>query len=456
MIKIILASFLFFFYFSSSIYGNVVAPKSAEAVHTLTAKLDTENKAHQKYIDIINEVFSENMENFVFSITTSNGFTCSINKLDVIFDNKVTGMQKVFSDENVQYIKEASLEFKNNLLEYMKGVMPSENDFSNVRKEFQKVCVKYFSELRRKFFQIYRDPNNKNQNEDNVDNHMNIEEISQEFFSGFNPFGTMKIRKEQNPDLSQKDSLILNENNNDSLTSADQKNNNMVPMENRSFSYSQQSSHVVSFDGHDEHVEQQEQHSGDNTQEDKDQLMDLPFNKDKVFSTFLKNVTLLIEGNCTEAQQQAQEQAQEQTQEQTQEQEEEQNEKEIESDKQVQKDGEQKENDVQKKQKANAFTIQFSSSLSRKHISTTCNASSGNVFLRKGNKPFEHFNSPNFENMMKGVFGIIQNPFENGQPTFPFFKNINSISGIGNVDIPKNFMNDFLNNGNDQNTPISS
>ncbi|SOV78143.1 parasitophorous vacuolar protein 1 [Plasmodium sp. gorilla clade G3] len=439
MIKIILASFLFFFYFSSSIYGDVVAPKSVEAVHTLTAKLDTENKAHQKYIDIINEVFSENMENFVFSITTSNGYTCSINKLDVIFDNKVSGMQKVFSDENVQYIKEASQEFKNNLLEYMKSVMPSEHEFSNFRRDFQKVCVKYFSELRRKFFQIYRDPNNKNQTENNIndDHHMNIEEISEQFFSDFSPFGGLKIRKEQNPDLSQKDSLTLNENNNDLVTSLDEKNNG-VPMENRSFSYSQQSSHVVSFDGHNEHVEQQEQHFEDNSQKDKEQLTDLPFNKDKVFSTFLKNVTLLIEGTCTEAQQQQS------------------TEKRTESDKQVQQGEEQKEKDVQTKQKENAFTIQFSSSLSRKHISTTCNASSGNVFLRKGNKPFEHFNNPNFENMMKGVLGIMQNPFQNEQTPFPFFKNFNSISGIGNIDMPRNFMNDFFNNGNDQNTPISN
>ncbi|SPJ11021.1 parasitophorous vacuolar protein 1, putative [Plasmodium sp. DRC-Itaito] len=413
MIKIILSSFLFFFYFSSSIYGDVVAPKGSEAVHTLTAKLDTENAAHQKYIDIINEVFSENMENFVFSITTNNGFTCSINKLDVVFDNKVTGMQKVFSDENVQYIKEASQEFKNNLLEYMKSVMPSEHDFSNVRRDFQKVCVKYFSELRRKMFQIYRDPNNKNQGENNVDDdhNMNIEEISEQFFSDFNPFGVMKIKKEQNPDLSQKDSLLLNENTNDSVTSLDEKNN-LVPMENQSFSYSQQSSHVVSFDGHNEHSEQQEHNSGNNGEEDKDLLDELPFNKDKVFSTFLKNVTLLIEGNCTEAQQQQSEEKNENDDKQ-----------------QVQQDEGKNENDKQKKQKANAFTIQFSSSLSRKHISTTCNASSGNVFLRKGNKPFEHFNSnTNLENMMKGVFGFIQNPFENEQPTFPFFKNLNTLS----------------------------
>ncbi|SOV15796.1 parasitophorous vacuolar protein 1 [Plasmodium sp. gorilla clade G2] len=425
MIKKVLCIFLILFYLSSSIYGDVVAPKSSEAVHTLTAKLDTENVGHQKYVDIINEVFSENMDNFIFSITTSNGFTCSINKFDVIFDNKVSGMQKVFSDENVQFIKEASLEFKNNLLEYMKKVMPSEHEFSNFRRDFQKVCVKYFSELRRKFFQIYRDTNNKNQNENNFndDHHMNIEEMSEQFFSDFNPFGSMKIKKEQNPDLSQKDSIILNE------------NNNIVPMENQSFSYSQQTSHILSFDGQNENIEQQEQHFGDNIQQDKDQLNDLPFNKDKVYSTFLKNVTLLIEGNCTEAQ------------------------KEEEQKKEEQKKEEQKveENmDAQKKQKANAFTIQFSSSLSRKHISTTCNASAGNVFLRKGNKPFEHFNNPNLENMMKGVLGFMQNPFENDQNDLPFFKNFNSISGIGNIDIPRNFMNDFFNNTNAQNTPISN
>ncbi|KYN98929.1 parasitophorous vacuolar protein 1 [Plasmodium gaboni] len=428
MIKKVLCIFLIFFYLSSSIYGDVVAPKGSEVVHTLTAKLDKENGSHQKYVDIINDVFSENMDNFIFSITTSNGLTCSINKFDVIFDNKVSGMQKVFSDENIQFIKEASQEFKNNLLEYMKKVMPSEHEFSNFRRDFQKVCVKYFSELRRKFFQIYRDTNNKNQieNDFNDDHHMNIEEISEQFFSDFNPFGAMKIKKEQNPDLSQKDSVVLNE------------NNNNVSMENQSFSYSQQSSHVVSFDGQNEHIEQQqqEQQLGDNMQEDKDQLNDLPFNKDKVYSTFLKNVTLLIEGNCTESQQQQQKGEQ-------------------------QKEEEQKEEQGQKgdkpiQQKANAFTIQFSSSLSRKHISTTCNASSGNVFLRKGNKPFEHLNNPNLENMMKGVLGFMQNPFENDQNDLPFFKNFNSISGIGNINMPRNFMNDFFNNTNGQNTPISN
>ncbi|SBT71389.1 parasitophorous vacuolar protein 1, putative [Plasmodium malariae] len=252
------------------------------AIESITGKLKTANDAHNKYLNIINEVLSKKEENFAFSVSTS-GYKCTFNKFDIIVDNSSKAVNSLFVEDNEALIKDAINEYKLRLMLELDHLKPPHINLKNLKKDFQGICLKYFTDLRMKFFHIYRNDgvtgNNNNISDEGSNNENQLPSNYESSISDSDG------SSDENRDLSE--------------VTEDGKNENKNPQITSSYSFSSHSSHKVVQNGKEILNENDESNV---SSDDEDHASLGPMTKEKALEIFLKNTAFEIEGYCTEEQ----------------------------------------------------------------------------------------------------------------------------------------------------------
>ncbi|GAB66568.1 hypothetical protein PCYB_093530 [Plasmodium cynomolgi strain B] len=239
-----------------------------EEINNITGKLQVQNSEHEKFLNIINEIFTKKDESCKFSFS-NNGFRCAFSKFDVNFNNGSKAMNALFTSENEQIIKDAAEEYKVKLMLELHNLRPPKTNLKNFKKDFQGICMKFFSELRRKIFHLYRNDESGQDGEDQGRGEItNVDQLTERLESTYDSDSTedgSTAGKDGNQDLSE-------------LIEEDHEHNPDAPkMQQSSYSFSSHTSKKIMFDGNNV-IEENENfiNDGSNCTEE-DQKAEKPF-----------------------------------------------------------------------------------------------------------------------------------------------------------------------------------
>ncbi|KJP90186.1 hypothetical protein AK88_00034 [Plasmodium fragile] len=353
-----------------------------EEINNITAKLQVQNSEHEKFLNMINEIFSNTDEGCKLSFSNS-GFRCALNKFDVTFNNESKGINALFTSEHEQIIKEAAEDYKVRLMLELQNLSPPNTSLQNFKKEYQGICMKFFSSLRRQFFHLYRSDGPGQDGADQSHGDItNADQLTEKLESTYDSASTedgSSAGKVANQDLSE----LMDED--------DEHNPDAPTVHQSSYSYSSHTSKKIMFDGNNV-IEENETSVNDGSDDQTDDLQQGPMTKEKALSIFLKNTSFTIEGHCTE-----------------------------------------------EEQKENPFSVFFNSQLSRNHFSTACNAN-GKNFLRKagGNSPLpmEPLNPEDLNKMMADMLKFFESQNDGNGMMLPFLNNMNFNDVLENLGLP--------------------
>ncbi|ANQ08399.1 Uncharacterized protein PCOAH_00026290 [Plasmodium coatneyi] len=367
-----------------------------EEIKNITAKLQVQNNDHEKFLTVINDIFTKKDDSCKFSFS-NNGFKCAFSKFDVNFNNGSKEVNALFTNDNEQIIKDAAEEYKVRLMLELHNLRPPTTNLKNFKKDFQGICMKYFSELRRKFFHLYR---NDQSGQDGADSEhgdiTNVDQLTERLESTYDSASTEDgsiSGKDGNQDLSE-------------LVDDDDEHNPDAPNVQTSYSFSSHTSKKIMFDGNNV-IEENESSINDGSDDQNEELQQGPMTKEKAFAIFLKNTSFSIEGNITEEDQ----------------------------------------------TKEKPFTVFFNSQLSRNHMSTVCNANGKNN-LRGGDGtnnplPMQPLNSDDLNKMMTDMLKFFESQSDGNGMMLPFLSNMNFTDALTSLGFPagldiESMFNDFL------------
>lgn len=367
-----------------------------EEINTITGKLQVQNSEHEKILSIINEIFTKKEESCKFSFS-NNGFRCAFSRFDVNFNNSSKAVNALFTSENEQVIKDAAEEYKVRLMLELHNLRPPNTNLNNFKKNFQGICMKFFSELRRKFFHLYRNDESGQDGEGSSRGEITSgDQLTERMESSYDSASTedgSNAGKDGSQDLSE-------------LMEEDDEHNPDAPnMQQSSYSFSSHTSKKIMFDGNNV-IEENESSVNDGGDDQSEDLQQGPMTKEKAVSIMLKNTSFTIEGKCTE--------------------------------------------EDEKKEKP--FSVFFNSQLSRNHFSTVCN-SNGKNFLRKadGGSPFpvEPLNPDDLNRMMADMLKFFESQSDGNRMLLPFLGKMNFMDALGSLGLPpgldlESMFNDFL------------
>lgn len=371
------------------------ANQEPEEIKNITAKLQVQNNEHEKFLSVINEIFTKKDDSCRFSFS-NNGFKCAFSKFDVNFNNGSKEMNALFNNSNEQIIKDAAEEYKVRLMLELHNLRPPTTNLKNFKNDFQGICMKFFSELRRKFFHLYRN-NESNEDGDASENDdiTNVDQLTERMESTYDSASTEDgsiSGKDKKQDLSE-------------VMEDDDENNLDVPRVQSSYSFSSHTSKKIMFDGNNV-IEENESSINDGSDDQNENLEQGPMTKEKALSIFLKNSSFSIEGNITEEDQ----------------------------------------------NKEKPFSVFFNSQLSRNHISTVCNANGKNMLRGSGsNNPFpmEPLNPDDLNKMMNDMVKFFESQNDGNGMMLPFLNRMNFNEALGSLGLPsgldiESMFNDFL------------
>ncbi|CRG96341.1 parasitophorous vacuolar protein 1, putative [Plasmodium gallinaceum] len=347
MIKAVLT--LLFISYSYAV--NVVDSQAKEQIK-FSAKLELENPNHVPFLEIINSEFSK-VKDFSPDLV-KNGYTCSFNKFDIIIHNSSEAINKLFVVGNENYVRWAADEYKLRLMLTLDH-LSSTTSLKNLEYNSQNVTSRYFSDLRRYFFEL----NNENSSDEGEPNDISDEEEVNQVASNYD---SNEESKEVNSDLSEVENK---EESGETLNNSLQK-----------VSYTYQSSQIVSYNN----MNMSNQTEGFS--------IDEPLTKQNALNILILNSTFSVEGECIKGE-------------------------------------EKKENDL---------CIRFRSKLGTNILSTLCE-SSGKNFLRKFNGGNNNIllNNESLNEMMGGMYKLIESIFGNDKMFSPFLKDLNVLSNSGQL-----------------------
>ncbi|GAW81060.1 parasitophorous vacuolar protein 1 [Plasmodium gonderi] len=368
-------------------------------IEFITGKLETPNSDHDKFLQLINGVFTKKDENYKFSFS-NNGFKCALNKFDITFNNKTKAMNTLFTSENEQSIKEAAEEYKVRLMLELDNIRTSRGNLKNFKKDFQGICMNFFHELRRKFFHIYRSDEGSTDGDhlNGKGDIMTSEQLAERFESNYDSSQSGDSEaagthgKDGNQDLSE-------------LIEDDVEDNPDAPNSHQSsYAFSTHTSKKIIFDGNNV-IEENESITNDGDDQNDDKLLQGPMTKEKVLTIMLKYSSFNIEGNCTEEDQ----------------------------------------------TKEKPFTVFFTSQMSRNNFSTVCNTN-GTNYLRKaqgGNFPFpmDPIKPEDLNRMMADMLKFFENQTEGNAMLLPFLSKMNFMDALGSLGLPQGLDFDKMFNG---------
>ncbi|EUD67140.1 hypothetical protein C922_02290 [Plasmodium inui San Antonio 1] len=358
--------------------------ESPEEIKTITGKLQVQNSEHEKILNVINEIFTKNDDNCPFSFSNS-GFRCAFNRFDVNFNNGSKAVNALFTPANEQIIKDAAEDYKVRLMLELHNLNPPHLNLKNFKKDFQAIWLKYFSELRRKFFHLYRSDESGQDGGDKGGSEItSVDQLTERLESTYDSASTedgSSVGKDTNQDLSE-------------LMEEDIENNPDAPkVQGSSYSFSSHTSKKIIFDGNNV-IEENESSINDGGDEQNEDLLQGPMTKEKALSIFLKNTSFTIEGNCTE----------------------------------------------EEEKKENPFTVFFNSQLSRNQFSTVCNANGKNLLrgANGGGNPLsmESINPEDLNKMMADMLKFFESQTDANGMLLPFLSKMNFMDALENLGVP--------------------
>ncbi|SCP04619.1 parasitophorous vacuolar protein 1, putative [Plasmodium ovale] len=366
--------------------GNDPLP---EEIHYITGKLEAKNGTHEKYLYVINEILQKNDDGYTFNFK-NNGYKCALSKFDIIFNNTSKGINSLFTEDNEEVLKEAMDDYKLRLMLDLDKLGPSQLNLKNLKQEFQGTCLKFFGNLRKKFFQVYKNDEIVGVNTDEENNNLNWGNRFDENYdsnSSSNSDASSSSSSQDNKDLSE----VPNDEEDDEEGKGVVENAHNVENNTGSYSFSSHSSQKIIYDGNN--VFEENESSVSNNEKEEEAYG--PMNKNKALEILLKNTTFVIEGFCTE-----------------------------------------------EEPKEKPFIVFFNSTLSRNHIQTACNVNGknnlrGSAFGANPPLPFQPLNPEEMSKMMTDMLKFFENPHDANNMLLPFFGKMNFLEALENLGLPQ-------------------
>ncbi|SBT35922.1 parasitophorous vacuolar protein 1, putative (PV1) [Plasmodium ovale wallikeri] len=375
-----------------------------EEIHHITGKLEAKNGTHEKYLYMINEILQKNDDGYTFNFK-NNGYKCALSKFDIIFNNTSKGINSLFTEDNEEVLKEAMDDYKLRLMLDLDKLGPSQLNLKNLKQDFQGTCLKFFGNLRKKFFQVYKNDEIVGVNTDDENNSINWGNRFDGSYDSNNSSDSDALSSssssQNNKDLSE----VSNDEEDDEEGKGVGENVDNVENNTGSYSFSSHSSQKIIYDGNN--VFEENESSVSNNEKEEEAYG--PMNKNKALEILLKNTTFVIEGFCTE-----------------------------------------------EEPKEKPFTVFYNSTISRNHIQTACNVNGknnlrGSAFGANPPLPFQPLNPEEMSKMMTDMLKFFENPHDANNMLLPFFGNkMNFLEALENLGLPQeldidNIFKDYMN-----------